>query len=129
MSASFADFTKDMKGKRCAVIGMGVSNIPLIRLLLSAGAEVRICDRKEEHDAATVEEFRARGAEFSLGEGYLSSLGDVEVIFKTPGMRYDVPELLAAEGRGAVVTTETEEGITFSSSSTPEKLIIAPKVS
>ena len=66
MSASFADFTKGMKGKRCAVIGMGVSNIPLIRLLLSAGAEVLICDRKEEHDAATVEEFRARGAELLL---------------------------------------------------------------
>ncbi len=109
MSVSFADFTKDMKGKRCAVIGMGVSNIPLIRLLLSAGADVLICDKKEEHDAATVEEFRERGAAFSLGEGYLSSLGDVDVIFKTPGMRYDAPELLAAEKRGCVVTTEMEQ--------------------
>lgn len=109
MSASFADFTKNMKGKRCAVIGMGVSNIPLIRLLLSVGASVLICDRKEAHDAETVEEFRARGAEFSLGEGYLSALGEVDVIFKTPGMRYDVPELLEAEARGTVVTTEMEQ--------------------
>ena len=109
MSASFADFTKNMKGKSCAVIGMGVSNIPLIRLLLSSGAKVLICDKKEEHDAATVGEFRAQGAKFSLGEGYLSALGDADIIFKTPGMRYDVPELLAAEGRGCIVTTEMEQ--------------------
>lgn len=109
MSALFADFTKEMKEKRCAVIGMGVSNIPLIRLLLSSGADVLICDRKEEHEAEVVEEFRAQGAEFSFGEEYLSALDDVDVIFKTPGMRYDVPELLAAEKRGCVVTTEMEK--------------------
>ncbi len=109
MSASFADFTKDMNGKRCAVIGMGVSNIPLIRLLLCSGAEVLVCDKKEEHDTAIVEEFRTQGAKFLFGERYLSSLGDSDVIFKTPGMRYDVPELLEAKARGCVITTEMEQ--------------------
>ncbi len=109
MNASFADFVRNMEGKRCAVIGMGVSNTPLIRLLLDAGASVLICDKKEKHSEELVSEFRARGAEFSLGESYLSALGKADFIFKTPGMRYDVPELLSAEKNGSIVTTEMEQ--------------------
>lgn len=109
MNAVFDAFLKSMSGKKCAVIGMGVSNTPLIRLLLDCGAKVLICDKKENHDENTVSEFRSRGAEFSLGENYLSAIGNAEIIFKTPGMRYDVPELLEAEKRGSVITTEMEQ--------------------
>lgn len=109
MNTGFAEFLKSMDGKRCAVIGMGVSNTPLIRLLLDAGASVLICDKKEKHDEGLISEFRGRGAKFSFGEGYLSGLEGAEIIFKTPGMRYDAPELLQAEERGSVVTTEMEQ--------------------
>ncbi|MBQ8003769.1 MAG: UDP-N-acetylmuramoyl-L-alanine--D-glutamate ligase [Oscillospiraceae bacterium] len=109
MSATFAEFTNDMEGKRCAVIGMGVSNTPLIRLLLNAGADVLVCDKKEKHDDGIISEFKSLGAEFSFGEGYLSALDGMDVIFKTPGMRYDVLELLVAEKNGALVTTEMEQ--------------------
>ncbi len=109
MNAVFDAFLKSMSGKKCAVIGMGVSNTPLIRLLLDCGAKVLICDKKENHDENIVSEFRSRGAEFSLGEGYLSAICNAEIIFKTPGMRYDVPELLQAEKQGSVVTTEMEQ--------------------
>ena len=44
---------------------------------------------------------------FNIGADYLDRI-DGEIIFKTPGMRYDVPQLNAARERGAVVTSEME---------------------
>ncbi len=109
MSKGLENFLESMRGKRCAVIGMGVSNTPLIRLLLTSGAKVLICDKKTEHEDMLVKEFGGLGADFCFGDEYLSNLNDVDVIFKTPGMRYDVPELLVAEKVGTVITTEMEQ--------------------
>ena len=41
------NFEKDLKNKKVAVIGMGVSNIPLLDYLHSKGAIVTIFDEKE----------------------------------------------------------------------------------
>lgn len=109
MGKALENFLEGLAQKKCAVIGMGVSNIPLIRMLLNCGAKVLVCDKKTDHDDATVQEFKNLGAAFSFGEDYLSSLSGFDVIFKTPGMRYDVPELLNAEKEGAYVTTEMEQ--------------------
>lgn len=105
----FDEFLKYVAGKRVAVIGMGVSNTPLIRLLLDAGAQVTICDKKEKHllDEQSVAEFSRCGAQFHTGEDYLAGL-DQELIFKTPGMRPDMPELEAARERGSIVTSEMD---------------------
>ena len=108
MSIEFDAFLKYVNSKKCAVIGMGVSNIPLVDLLLSAGARVSVRDRKEDHDEKVISDFSSRGAELIFGESYLAGLSDMNIIFKTPGMRYDVPELLDAEKNGAIVTTEME---------------------
>lgn len=109
MSNGLTGLLESLKGKYCAVIGMGVSNTPLIKLLLENGTKVRICDKKTDHDTETVEEFTALGAEFSFGDDYLAGLKGTDYIFKTPGMRYDVPELLEAEKGGSVVTSEMEQ--------------------
>lgn len=107
MDNRFSKFLQYVKGKRVAVVGMGVSNTPLIRLLINAGALVTICDKKEysQMDEALVKEFSS--AEFQTGEGYLSGL-DHEIIFKTPGMRPDMPELVKARENGSIVTSEME---------------------
>ncbi|MGE4284188.1 MAG: UDP-N-acetylmuramoyl-L-alanine--D-glutamate ligase [Clostridia bacterium] len=47
------------------------------------------------------------GVRFSLGENYLEHI-EQEIIFKTPGMRYDIPELAAAKQRGSIITSEME---------------------
>lgn len=109
MSNGLRGLLEKLKGKYCAVIGMGVSNTPLINLLLKNGAKVRICDKKTEHDENVINEFMALGAEFSFGEGYLENLCETDYIFKTPGMRFDVPELLAAQEAGSIVTSEMEQ--------------------
>ena len=102
------EYLQGMKGKTAAVIGLGVSNRPLVELLARNGVKVIACDRKERAalgDAAA--HYEALGAVLHLGEGYLRDL-DADVVFRTPGMRPDVPELLEAKAHGAVITSEME---------------------
>ncbi len=108
MNEKFNAFISGIKGKKCGVVGMGVSNIPLISLLLDAGAKVAVFDKKEDHDNAITAEFLSKGAKLCFGDSYLSELKGFDIIFKTPGMRYDVPELLTAEEDGCIITTEME---------------------
>lgn len=109
MGNGLAVMLDKLKDKRCAVIGMGVSNIPLIRMLLSCGATVSVFDKSESHDETIIDEFKACGANFKFGEEYLSDLSGFDVIFKTPGVRYDAPAILAAEKDGCLITNEMEQ--------------------
>ena len=101
-------FHEAIKGKRITVIGIGISNRPLIRYLAEHSAQVTACDRKTEEQLADVmQELSPLGVTFSLGDTYLDAL-DADVIFKTPGMRFDHPALLAAQENGAEITSEME---------------------
>ena len=101
-------YLDSLRGKTAAVLGIGVSNTPLVELLCSNGVRTVACDKKTR-DAlgATAQKLESLGAELRLGEDYLKDI-DADVIFRTPGMRPDVPELLAARGRGSAVTSEMQ---------------------
>ena len=102
------DWLSALRGKTAAVLGIGVSNTPLIELLCKNGVNVVACDKKTRDrlgDAA--DRLEALGATLRLGDGYLTDLA-ADVVFRTPGMRPDVPELLAARERGSVVTSEMQ---------------------
>lgn len=102
------EFKDNVKGKNITVIGIGISNLPLIKYLTQLGANVTACDRRSREDLGdNAVELEALGVKLNLGDKYLDSLtGDI--IFKTPGMRFDVPQLLAAKEKGSVVTSEME---------------------
>ena len=106
--STIQEYLVGLKGKRVAVIGIGVSNTPLVKMLLRAGISVTACDkRSKESFAGLAEELESLGAKLKLGPDYLQDL-DFEVIFRTPGMRPDLPELVAALQRGAILTSEME---------------------
>ena len=97
-----------LRGKKVAVIGVGVSNTPLIRLLLDNGIYVTARDKNERNKFGSLaDELESMGARLCLGSEYLENL-DEDVIFKTPGLRPDIPELTAARERGSIVTSEME---------------------
>lgn len=103
------EFKQNIKGKTVTVIGIGISNLPLIKYLVTLGAgEVHACDKRTReklgNSAAELEEL---GVKLHLGADYLEYLTG-EIIFRTPGLRYDVPQLNAARERGAIVTSEME---------------------
>ncbi len=105
---NLASYLQSLQGKSVAVIGIGVSNTPLIRLLCNHGIAVTACDKKNrEALGVTAEELEAMGVRLQLGEDYLKDLTE-DVIFRTPGLRPDVPELCSAVARGSVLTSEME---------------------
>ena len=102
------EFKYNVAGKNITVIGIGISNLPLIKYLVSLGTNVTACDRRSAEDLGeNYTELEKLGVKFNLGDGYLNNLSG-DMIFKTPGMRYDVPELLKAKENGSIVTSEME---------------------
>ncbi len=94
-------------GRRAAVVGLGVSNLPLIRFLLRSGAEVTGMDRKGPEELVDrYPELRSLGIGLELGPGYLGRLPEFDLIFLAPGIRKDLPELAAARERGAEIASE-----------------------
>ena len=101
-------YFKQYQDKRVLVLGVGVSNRPLVRLLLRYGLEVTCCDKtpREKLDPEVLE-LEALGAKLNLGEGYLDGVtGDV--VFRTPGLHPDTPQIKALRERGAVISSEME---------------------
>ena len=103
-----SEYLNSLKQKRVAVIGIGVSNTPLIHMLVRAGIDVTACDKNTREGLGRIaDEFESLGVHLQLGENYLEGLNH-DVIFRTPGMRPDVPALEAARNNGAEVTSEME---------------------
>ena len=100
------EYLRSLGGKRVAVIGIGVSNRPLLRLLLEEGIDVTACDKKKRAELGPLgDELEAAGCKLRLGPDYLAGL-DQDVIFRTPGLH---PRHLAeAAARGSVITSEME---------------------
>lgn len=102
------DWFRNLRGTRCAVVGLGISNLPLIDFLLDRGACVTACDRKTRVAfGETADRLEAKGVRLCLGDTYLDSL-DAQVIFRSPGLRPDLPAFAAAVSRGAILTSEME---------------------
>ena len=102
-------YLDSLRGKTVAVIGIGVSNTPLVKLLCREGISVTACDRRSRADLGELAgELEGAGAALQLGDGYLENLTQ-DVIFRTPGLRPDVPQLREAVARGSVLTSEMEE--------------------
>lgn len=101
-------YFEKFNGKRCQVLGFGRSNKPLIEILISSGASVTVRDGNEGiADSAEVRAFRDRGVSFILGKKYMEEL-DGDYIFRTPGIRHDLPEIVDAVENGAILTSEME---------------------
>ena len=104
---TFQEYISSIREKRITVIGIGVSNLPLIRRLAEEGCHVTACDRRERDALETAEELERLGVTLSLGACYLENL-HADVVFRTPGVRPDLPPIAKAVEEGAVLTSEME---------------------
>ena len=108
MNEKVAKYFEKLKGKRIAVLGIGVSNRPLIRMLLARGLTVLACDKTpRENLDEEVLDLERMGAALHVGDGYLDGV-QADVVFRTPGMHPDIPALRQLREDGAVVTSEME---------------------
>ena len=104
-----SDYLETLRGKSITVIGMGVSNTPLIRTLLRAELKVTVCDKSpRERVEEQASELESLGAKLRTGPEYLAKLHKADVIFRTPGLSPNTPELLKAMAGGSILTSEME---------------------
>ena len=102
-------FFESMKQKKVAFIGVGVTNTDIIRLFLKKGIKVTLLDRKNEEQLGELyNELKEKDVEFRLGDSYLETLSDFDVVFRSPGMYFNHPKLVEARRNGVAVTTEME---------------------
>ena len=102
------EYVDSLRNKTVAVLGVGVSNTPLVRLLLQNGISVAVCDKRTRQQmGALADELEHGGCTLRLGPDYLEGLHE-DVIFRTPGLRPDVPQIAAAVADGSVLTSEME---------------------
>ncbi len=98
-------------GKHCTVIGYGISNRPLCAWLMAHGAaSLTVCDKRTKEKMTAdgdLARLAALGATVVCGEDYLEHLSG-DLIFRSPGVRPDLPGLLRARGAGATLTSEME---------------------
>lgn len=97
-----------LKDKRVVVIGLGISNRPLVKLLLDRGIAVECRDKTpRERLLPEVLELERQGAKLTLGEDYLDHI-QADIVFRTPGLNAFCPQLMAQRETGTVVTSEME---------------------
>ncbi len=107
--SAIAEYLESLQTRSVAVIGMGVSNMPLIRMLLRDGLKVTVCDKvpraRVEQQAAELESL---GGKLQLGPDYLAKIHKFDLIFRTPGLSPNTPELKKAAEKGCRITSEME---------------------
>ncbi len=97
-----------VKGERCAVVGIGISNVPLIDFLLANGASVVAYDEKDTDKMAdTASLLEKKGVTFKSGKGAFDDIPE-KIIFRSPGVRPDKGALFGADERGGLVVSEME---------------------
>ena len=108
MNSKFEEYFSSLKNKKIAVLGLGISNRPLVRLLLEYGCDVVGCDKtpRDKLDAEVLELENA-GCKLRVGEDYLEGV-EADILFRTPGMHPANPAIEALRRRGAAVTSEME---------------------
>ena len=93
-------------GAPVAVFGYGVSNRPLVSLLVQMGAQVHVYDKKppeQLHEQSRQD--AAAGVRFYQDADELP-LEQVRVVFRSPGVHPDTPALARARRNGALITSE-----------------------
>ena len=104
-------YIETIKGKKVALVGMGVANTPSAKFLAQHGIEVYACDKRDKEyiGKELCDELEALGVKFSLGENYLDILPDMDVVFRSHGILPFQNEWIGeCIARGQKVTTEME---------------------
>ena len=107
VNEKLVEFNNFIKHKRVAIIGIGISNMPLIDYLCDLGVEVVLFNNKQLSDEI-LDKVYEKKIEFYFGENYLSKLKNFDIIFRSPSCRPDLPEIVEETKRGAILTSEIE---------------------
>lgn len=114
MNSKLDEFNKRLLNGKVAIIGLGVSNLPLLDYLYNLGCKdvVLFNDKEISVDVSKY------GYQVYEGNGYLDHLVGFDIIFRAPGCLPSQEELVREKERGAYITTEVEEVLKLSPAKT-----------
>ena len=104
------EFNKYINRKKVAIIGMGVSNLPLLDYFYEKEAKVTVFDNKEkeEIDSNIIAKLNRYGFNYSFGKDNLDNLNGFDIIFRSPSCMPFTKQLAEEQERGTIITTEIE---------------------
>lgn len=108
LSDPFVALRNWIANKKIAVVGLGKSNIPLLRFLSRFTKEITAFDKRALEISNERLAFKAQGINFVFGEDYLDHLVGFDIIFKTPGIHPNIPAIQAELKRGATLSSEMD---------------------
>lgn len=101
------EFNKFLDSKKVAIIGMGVSNLPLLDYFYDKNAKVTVFDKNTPSDEI-MEKINKYRYEVEIGEYNLSRLNGFDIVFRSPSVLPTREELVTAANKGAIITSEIE---------------------
>lgn len=98
---------------KCEVLGLGISNLPLCRVLAKWGAKIYGRDKKSEDELGVIaKELKNLNITLITGAAYLLNIGGNDpsdtVIFRSPGLHPNTKEIEHAVSKGAILTSEMD---------------------
>ncbi len=100
----------DWQRKKIAILGLGVEGLSTLQYLQKKSTNLWVLERKQidDIDPTLLTAAEETGAQFVLGKDYLKDLSEYDVIFRSPGVRRNTPELIEAEKKGTIITSQTK---------------------
>ena len=110
INENLEEFNNYLKFKKVAIIGLGVSNLPLLDYMYEKNAKVTVFDEKEEKDIEKniLEKLKNYKFDYFLGKNCFENLKGFDIIFRSPSFLPTRKELVEEEKRGAIITSEIE---------------------
>lgn len=110
MNEKLNEFNEYLVGRKVAIIGLGVSNLPLLKYMNKKGADVTVFDDRDitEIPKEAMEEVMRYDMQHFFGKDALSNLKGFAIIFRSPSCMPWQKELVQAEEKGAIITSEIE---------------------
>lgn len=104
------EFEKYIRNKKVAIVGLGISNLPLLDYFSDKGASVTVFDNRtiDEIEKSVLDKITSRCINFSFGKNCLLNLIGFDMVFRSPSCKPTTHELVAEGLRGAIVTSEIE---------------------
>jgi len=113
MNKKVEEFNNYLKSKKIAIIGAGVSNIPLIEYLSNLNANITLFDEKELTEEVK-NKINKHNINTIVGPNCLEKLTGFDIIFRSPSCLPTNKYLQKEQQKGALITTEVEQVIKLS---------------
>ena len=107
MFKNFTDFKNSLNGKTVGILGIGVSNTPLLEMLCDFDCKITIRDKSCKLSDEILKIVEENNIIAVLGDNYLDNITE-NYIFRSPGIMSTNEKIIKALENGSVLTSEME---------------------